>query len=150
MVRIRRQPLPHPKPPRQATPAETPMPISHASASSDPGLEPRRVVAAWVAEQLERLDAAERAALDSAQPQWRAQAAQLIAEGLLAYVVLEMIAPDLAIARASGGHADTDDDSVAERLAAHLQDFIDYRAELSERGGIHAGGPCEHDHRHSH
>jgi len=126
------------------------MPISHASASPDPGPEPRRIVAAWVAEQLERLDAAEHAALDAEHPDWRSEAAQLIAEGLLAYVVLEMIAPDIAIAGASGGHADTNDDALAERLAAHLQDFIDYRAELSERGGIHAGGRCEHDHRHTH
>ncbi|MCG6943527.1 MAG: hypothetical protein LJE69_20030 [Thiohalocapsa sp.] len=126
-----------------------------ASAPSAQGSDQRRpaqqrVLAAWVAEQAQTLDPAERAALDAEHPHWRAQAAQLIAEGLLAYVVLEMIAPDLAITRAEGGHTDTSDDALTGRLVAHLQDFIDYRAELSERGGLNAGGPCEHGHQHSH
>jgi hypothetical protein len=61
--------------------------------------------------------------------------------------VLEMIAPDLAIARAQGLPSHTDDDELAARLVAHLQDFLDYRAELQERGGLpaeHAAGGHEH------
>ena len=126
------------------------MSMSHASAPPDPGQEQRRLAAAWVAEQAACLNTAEGAALTAARPHWRAEAAQLIAEGLLAYVVLEMVAPDLAIAQAEGQHVDDGDDALTARLAAHLQDFIDYRAELSERGGIHAEGTCAHDHRHSH
>jgi hypothetical protein len=104
-------------------------------ASSDPERR-RRLVTAWVAEQAEVLDTSERAILDTEQPDWRAQAAQLIAEGLLAYVVLEMVAPDLAVARAEGGHVHTDEAELTGRLVAHLQDFIDYRAELGELGGL--------------
>lgn len=126
------------------------MPIYPASALPESGPEQRRLVAAWVAERTQRLDADEGAALDAARPDWRARAAQLIAEGLLAYVVLEMIAPDLAIARASGGHADSDDEALTERLKAHLHDFIDYRAELNERGGLHADDPCTHGRRQNH
>jgi hypothetical protein len=134
------------------------MSIPQASASPDPGPEQRRIVAAWVAEQTERLDPAEQSALDAAQPDWRARATGLIAEGLLAYVVLEMVAPDLAIARASGSHGDGThahgdehhDDALTERLVAHLQDFIDYRDELSERGGLPSGVACAHGHNHDH
>jgi hypothetical protein len=129
------------------------LPVS-APAGADPD-RIRRVLAAWVAEQTEMMDTAEQAALDAELPDWRAEAAQLIAEGLLAYVVLEMIAPDLAIARAQAdpaqpGHAHTDDAALAERLTAHLQDFVDYRAELAERGGLQLSGPCEHGHDHNH
>jgi hypothetical protein len=121
--------------------------------SSPVGADPdgtRRILAAWVADQADRLDPVERTALDADLPGWRAEAAQLIAEGLLAYVVLEMIAPDLAIARAEGAQAHTDDAALTERLMAHLQEFIDYRADLNERGGLPLGGPCEHGHRHNH
>lgn len=134
------------------------MSTSNASASPEPGLEQRRIVAAWVAEQTERLDPAERAVLEAAEPDWRARATRLIAEGLLAYVVLEMVAPDLAIARATASHGDGThahgdehhDDALTERLVAHLQDFIDYRDELSERGGLPTGGPCAHGYDHHH
>jgi hypothetical protein len=134
------------------------MSTPHASASPEPGPEQRRIVAAWVAEQTERLDPAERSALDAAQPDWRARATRLIAEGLLAYVVLEMVAPDLAIARATGTHGDGtgahthahDDGALAERLVAHLQDFIDYRDELLERGSLPTQEPCAHGHDHHH
>ncbi|WP_295878331.1 hypothetical protein [uncultured Thiohalocapsa sp.] len=135
------------------------MSTPHASAPPESGPEQRRLVAAWVAEQTDRLDPAERNALDTAQPDWRARASQLIAEGLLAYVVLEMVAPDLAIARTTGSHADgtnadahehSDDAALAERLIAHLQDFIDYRDELTERGGLPQPVPCGHGHHHSH
>jgi hypothetical protein len=124
------------------------MSMPPASAVPLPGPEQHRLLAAWVAEQTERLDAGARAALEAAQPDWRAQTAQLIAEGLLAYIVLEMVAPDLAIAQAGGGHALSDAD-LTERLVAHLTDFIDYRAELAERGGPHVGTACGHaDHHH--
>ncbi|WP_295542433.1 hypothetical protein, partial [uncultured Thiohalocapsa sp.] len=144
--------------PRRLT-AQAPMSIPHVSAPPKPGSAQRRLVTAWVAEQTERLQPAEARALDAERPDWRAQAAQLIAEGLLAYVVLEMVAPDIAIARRSGGHADdtaleagphTDDATLAERLVAHLQDFIDYRDELTERGGLTTTDPCAKifDHQH--
>lgn len=135
------------------------MSTPNASASPESGPKRRRLVAAWVAEQAGRLDPAEASALDAQSRQWRAQAAQLIAEGLLAYVVLEMVAPDLAIAQATGSHADgtgghahahTDDAALAERLVAHLQDFIDYRDELTERGGLPTSEPCAHGHDHHH
>jgi hypothetical protein len=97
----------------------------------------RRIVDAWVAEQSDTLADRQRDTLDVEHPQWRQQAAQLIAEGLLAYVVVEMVAPDLAIA---GSHADAGHDAdpseaseLTARLGAHLRDFIDYRAELAER-----------------
>jgi hypothetical protein len=113
------------------------MSIPPASAAPLRGHEQRRLLAAWVTEQTGRLDADACAALDAEQPDWRARATQLIAEGLLAYVVLEMIAPDLAIAQAGGAPADghtLSDEALTKRLVAHLQDFIDYRAELAERG----------------
>jgi hypothetical protein len=125
--------------------------MSPTSDPVSPGPEQRRILSAWVAEQAERLDAAERRALDAASPDWRAQATRLIAEGLLAYVVLEMVAPDLAIARATGSHLhgigpqdQGNDAELTERLAAHLQDFVDYRAELAEHGGLPLRGPGEH------
>lgn len=123
-----------------------------ASAAPLPGPEQRRLLAAWVAEQTERLDAGACAVLDAEQPDWRARAAQLIAEGLLAYVVLEIVAPDLAIAQASGAPADgpaVTDAALTERLTAHLQDFIDYRAELAERDDPIVGTACgcaDHSH----
>jgi hypothetical protein len=126
--------------------------MSIAPASAPASLAPdlaRRLLAAWVAEQAQRLPARERDALDLERPGWRAQAAQLIAEGLLAYVVLEMVAPDLAIAAASGGPVHGDDDALTERLTAHLQDFIDYRDELVAHGGLAIGSPdgaAEHTH----
>ncbi|MBK1629419.1 hypothetical protein CKO31_01440 [Thiohalocapsa halophila] len=139
------------------------MSTPNASASPEPGPEPRRLVNAWVAEQVGRLDSAEASALNAEWPQWRAQAAQLIAEGLLAYVVLEMVAPDLAIAQAQaqarGSHANgtdghahghTDDAALTERLVAHLQDFIDYRDEVTDRGGLPTSEPCPHGHDHHH
>jgi hypothetical protein len=107
----------------------------------------RRILSAWVAEQTEVLDDDERDALTAEIPSWRADAAQLIAEGLLAYVVLEMVAPDLAIARAEGRHQHADDVDLTNRLEAHLQDFLDYRAELQERGGLQTERPPgQHDH----
>ncbi len=135
------------------------MPSASAPPAPTPARAQQRLLAAWVAEQTQRLDPAERAALTAAVPDWRAQAAQLIAEGLLAYVVLEMVAPDLAIAQATGSqmdgteahaHAHTDDAQLTERLTAHLQDFIDYRDELTEHGGLHPSGPDEHGQQHRH
>ncbi len=101
----------------------------------------RRVVDAWAAEHAGVLDAGERALLDSDRPGWREQAARLIAEGLLAYVAIEMVAPDLAITRGAdqshahpGGEA-FHGEELAARLGAHLRDFVDYRDEL-ERIGV--------------
>jgi hypothetical protein len=109
------------------------------SLPSDPA-DVRRIVDGWVADQTETLEDAERAALDADHPRWREDAAQLIAEGLLAYVIVEMVAPDLAIARTqatgSDQHRHTDGAELTARLGAHLRDFIDYRAELVERAEI--------------
>ncbi|MCF7984181.1 MAG: hypothetical protein K9L70_07235 [Thiohalocapsa sp.] len=100
--------------------------------SVTPPTEPDRIrpiVDAWAAEQSGTLQPAEQDALDTQTPHWRAQATQLIAEGLLAYIAVEMVAPDLAIARAHDRH-DADDNELAARLGAHLRDFVDYRGEL--------------------
>ncbi len=107
----------------------------------------RRVLEAWVAEQAGLLEPAACDALSAERPDWRTDAAQLIAEGLLAYVVLEMVAPDLAIARAEGRPAHTDDADLAARLVAHLEDFLDYRTELQERGGLPAEAAAD-DNKH--
>jgi hypothetical protein len=106
----------------------------------------RRVVDAWVAEQAGTLDSDERDALDGDSPQWREQAAALIAEGLLAYVAVEMVAPDLAIARGSGQPAAGDDGELTARLGAHMRDFVDYRAELEALGGLSRHTHCGHTH----
>jgi len=97
----------------------------------------RRLVDAWAAEQAGMLGAEQRLALDAEQPGWRAQATQLIAEGLLAYVAVEMVVPDLAIAGSNGQHV-ADDDELAARLGAHLRDFVDYRGELQALREIQA------------
>jgi hypothetical protein len=97
----------------------------------------RRLVDSWVADQTETLDKAARADLDNDHPRWRADAAQLIAEGLLAYVIIEMVVPDLAIARAQGTqlehHTHDAGADLNARLGAHLRDFIDYRAQLPDQ-----------------
>lgn len=89
----------------------------------------RRVVDAWVAEQAGTLDEGSRLALEQDHPDWRAQATRLIAEGLLAYVAVEMVAPDLAIASGNGQHG-ADDAELTARLGAHMRDFVDYRGEF--------------------
>jgi hypothetical protein len=127
------------------------------SPSSEPdALSPdriRRVVDAWVAEQAGTLDERSRQALDQARPDWRADATRLIAEGLLAYVAVEMVAPDLAIANSNGQHG-VDDAELAARLGAHMRDFVDYRGEfeaLSQRPGQCSGhGPDSHRESHEH
>lgn len=96
----------------------------------------RRLVDAWAAQQVGTLDGLARAALEQERPQWQAEAAQLIAEGLLAYVAVEMLVPDLAVARHATGDPDPDDDHLAARLGAHLRDFVDYRDELAALGGL--------------
>ena len=108
----------------------------------------RRLVDAWVAEQAGTLAAAEASRLDADRPGWRGEATQLIAEGLLAYVAVEMVAPDLAIAAASGaatGHAD--DADLSARLGAHLRDFVDYRNEFAalreQHGKPRTKGACD-------
>ena len=93
----------------------------------------RRVVDAWVAEQAGTLDEPSRVALEQEHPEWRALATRFIAEGLLAYVAVEMVAPDLAIANSNGRHG-VDDAELAARLGAHMRDFVDYRGELEVLG----------------
>jgi hypothetical protein len=108
----------------------------------------RRVVNAWVAEQAGTLDEPSRLALEQEHPEWRTQATRLIAEGLLAYVAVEMVAPDLAIANSNGQHG-VDDAELAARLGAHMRDFVDYRGELATLGtrrGQDSGGDHPHEH----
>ena len=108
----------------------------------------RRVVDAWVAEQAGTLEEPLRLALEQEQPDWRAQATRLIAEGLLAYVAVEMVAPDLAIAN-NNSQRDVDDADLAARLGAHMRDFVDYRCEL-EILGKRQGKGHGNDHSHEH
>jgi len=112
----------------------------------------RRLVDAWVADQAGTLAAGESAALDVERPGWRAAAAQLIAEGLLAYVAVEMVAPDLAIAAATNTPDHSDDAELTARLGAHVRDFVDYRDELDRLRddlGLRHEGACDHP-GHSH
>lgn len=115
---------------------------SNAAASgSSTGSDTCRLVDAWVAEQAGTLGTAERAALDAERPDWRAEATRLIAEGLLAYVAVEMVAPDLAVAAAAGAPEHADDTELSVRLGAHLRDFVDYRDELDQLRGLVDSGP---------
>lgn len=95
---------------------------------------PDRLIEAWVAAACGQLDPAEREALARAEAGWQQHAAQLIAEGLLGYIALEMVSPDIAAARASGGAAPDGAELVA-RLPAHLREFADYRDRLELLGG---------------
>jgi hypothetical protein len=104
---------------------------SAPDASAPAGI--RRIVDAWVAEQVGTLDEPSRLALEQDHPDWQAQATRLIAEGLLAYVAVEMVVPDLAIANSNGEHG-VDDAELAARLGAHMRDFVDYRGEFEALG----------------
>jgi hypothetical protein len=81
----------------------------------------------WIAATTGHLDPSERIELDQSQPGWDCTAAQLIAEGLLGYVLAEMVQPDLVYQRQGDPNAHTSAEDLIARLAAHLLDFIDYR-----------------------
>ncbi len=90
----------------------------------------RLLVDSWTALRAGTLDEDQQALLDRERPQWQCEAANLIAEGLLAYVTVEMVEPDLAHDRT----VDPTDAVTAEdftiRVAAHVLDFLDYRKDL--------------------
>lgn len=77
----------------------------------------RRLVDSSVALRARTLDADHRAFLDHEHPQWQCEAANLIVEGVRAYVMVEMVEPDLAR-----------DKEVAARPGAHMIDFVDTAA----------------------
>ena len=80
----------------------------------------RRLVDRSVALRAGTLDADCRALLDHARPQWQCEVANLIADGVRACVMVEMVEPDLAR-----------DKEVAARPGAHMIDFVDYRGDLA-------------------
>jgi hypothetical protein len=90
----------------------------------------RLLVDSWVALRAGTLDPDRKALLDHERPHWQCEAANLIAEGILAYVVVEMVEPDLAHAREVDPHAQVSAEEVAARLGAHMMDFVDYRGDL--------------------
>ena len=89
------------------------------------------LVTSWVALRAGTLDDARRARLDDERPEWQAEAAQLIAEGLLAYVTVEWVAPELAHDREADPDAATTAEEFTARLQGHLLDFAGYRSQLA-------------------
>jgi len=59
------------------------------------------------------------------------KAANLISERILAYVIVEMVEPNLAYNRETDPHALLSTAEVAARLGAHMIDFVDYRGDLT-------------------
>jgi hypothetical protein len=93
----------------------------------------RLVVGSWIGLRTGTLPDAERELLDRERPRWREEAAQLIAEGLLAYVTVEMVQPDLAYAgQLDPSRALPSPEEITARLTAHMLDFIDYRDEVDQ------------------
>ncbi len=90
----------------------------------------RRLVDAWAALHAGTLEWDQRAALDRERPHWQCEAATLIAEGLLAYVTVEMVEPDVAHDKAVDPHQAPTPEDLAARLGAHMMDFVDYRGDL--------------------
>lgn len=90
----------------------------------------RLLVGSWVALHAGTLEAERRALLDRERPQWQGEAATLIAEGLLAYVALEVVEPDLAHDKEVDPSETVSAVDYSTRLAAHVLDFVDYREEL--------------------
>ena len=80
----------------------------------------RRLVDSSVALRAGTLDADRRGLLGHGHLQWQCEAAKLIAEGVRAYVMVEMVERDLARGK-----------EVAARPGAHMIDFVDYRGDLA-------------------
>ncbi len=90
----------------------------------------RLLVGSWVALRAGTLDAEHRALLDQERPHWQAEAATLIAEGVLAYVTVEMVEPDLAHDRTVDPIEAVSAEDFTIQVTAHVLDFLDYRSEL--------------------
>ncbi|NCC27524.1 MAG: hypothetical protein EOM22_05065 [Gammaproteobacteria bacterium] len=90
----------------------------------------RLLVDSWTALRAGTLDEDQQALLDRERPQWPCEAANLIAEGVLAYVTVEMVEPDLAHDREANPHDIPTPQDFAARLGAHMMDFVDYRGDL--------------------
>ncbi|HSO82495.1 hypothetical protein [Thiocapsa sp.] len=84
----------------------------------------------WAALHAGTLEKDQQALLDREHPHWQCTAATLIAEGLLAYVTVEMVEPDLAHDRGANPHDTPTPQEYAARLGAHMMDFVDYRGDL--------------------
>ena len=88
------------------------------------------LVTSWVALRAGTLDADRRAMLDHERPGWQCEAATLIAEGLLAYVTVELLEPDLAHDREVDPALSTTAAEFTTQLQGHLLDFVAYRGQL--------------------
>lgn len=95
----------------------------------------RVLVSSWVAQRAGTLDPDRRAVLDRERPRWECEAATLIAEGILGYVTVEMVEPDLLYNRAEDDQGPLDQEELAARLGAHMLDFVDYRDDLKRVRG---------------
>ncbi|HSO82494.1 hypothetical protein [Thiocapsa sp.] len=90
----------------------------------------RLLVGSWVALRTGTLDSEHRALLDRERPDWQAEAATLIAEGVLAYVTVEMVEPDLAHDRTVDPTDVVSAEDFTIQVTAHVLDFLDYRKDL--------------------
>ncbi len=88
------------------------------------------LVTSWVALRAGTLEEDRRAVLDRDRPNWQCEAAMLIAEGLLAYVTVEVLEPDLAHDQELDPGGQTTAAEFADRLKGHLLDFAAYRGQL--------------------
>jgi hypothetical protein len=113
-------------------PADPFEPSADPQPGADPGTDEliRLLIGSWVALRAGTLAADRQALLDRERPDWQCEAANLIAEGLLGYVTVEVVEPDLAHDREADPDDDITADDFADRLKAHLLDFTAYRAEL--------------------
>ena len=90
----------------------------------------RRLVDSSVVLRAGTLHADCRALLDHARPQWQCEVANLISDGVRAYVMVEMVEPDLARDKEVDPHDTTSAGELAARLGAHMIDFVDFRGDL--------------------
>jgi hypothetical protein len=90
----------------------------------------RLLVTSWAALRAGTLEPERQELLDRERPDWQCEAATLIAEGLLAYVTVEMVEPDLAHDKEVDPQDVPSAEEVGARLGAHMLDFVDYRGDL--------------------
>jgi hypothetical protein len=90
----------------------------------------RLLIDSWVAVRAGTLDPDRQAVLDRERPQWQCEAANLIAEGVLAYVMVEMDEPALTHDKEVDPHETASPEKLAVRLGAQIIEFVDYRGDL--------------------